>query len=90
MTVRIQKILLPTDFSDYSDAAIKYAWELAIRFEAEIHVLHALENHLSSTPSFAMGLDLPGFVSESSQTAKKKLTDLVDAKLAGCRKVIQN
>lgn len=88
MTIRIQRILLPTDFSDYSGAATKYAWELAVRFEAEIHVLHALENHLSSTPSFAMGLDLPGFVSESGEAAKKKLTDLVDAKLAGCRKVI--
>ena len=43
MTIRIQKILLSTDFSNYSAAATKYACELATRFDAELHLLHTLE-----------------------------------------------
>ena len=48
MTIQIQRILLPTDFSNYSAAAAKYACELAVRFNSELHVLHTLENHLTS------------------------------------------
>ncbi len=36
MTIRLKKILLPTDFSDYSTAATKYACELAAKFGAEV------------------------------------------------------
>jgi len=54
--MRLQKILLPTDFSNYSAAATKYACELATKFDAELHLLHALESHLTSTPDFGMGL----------------------------------
>ena len=43
MTIRLLKILLPTDFSDYSAAATKYACELATKFDAELHLLHTLE-----------------------------------------------
>lgn len=88
MTIRIQKVLLPTDFSNYSVAATKYACELATKFEAELHILHALEHHLSSTPNFAMGLDLPRFISESAEAARNKLSDIVDAKWAAGRTVI--
>jgi nucleotide-binding universal stress UspA family protein len=59
MTIRLQKILLPTDFSTYSATATKYACELAAKFDAELHLLHTLEHHVSSTPAFGMGLALP-------------------------------
>jgi nucleotide-binding universal stress UspA family protein len=40
MTIRLQKILLPTDFSKYSAVATKYASELARKFDAELQLLH--------------------------------------------------
>src|SRR5471030_2393649 len=89
MTIRIQKILLPTDFSEYSAAATKYACELATKFDAELHILHTLETHLVSTPNFAMGLDLPKYVSESKAAAEKSLAGVLDPKWAAGRKVIQ-
>ena len=55
MTIRLQRILLPTDFSNYSAAATKYACELATKFDAELHLLHTLEIHLASTPEFGNG-----------------------------------
>ena len=88
MTIRLQKILLPTDFSDYSAAATKYACELATKFDAELHLLHTLETHLASTPNFGFGLDLPKYVSESKAAAEKSLGGVLDPKWSAGRTVI--
>src|SRR5476651_2018359 len=80
MTIRLQKILLPTDFSNYSAAATKYACELATKFDAELHLLHSLETHLASTPNFGLGLDLPKYVKESKAAAETSLAGVLDSK----------
>jgi nucleotide-binding universal stress UspA family protein len=90
MEMRIQRILLPTDFSTPSATAAKYACELAARFEAELHLLHALEAHLSATPTFGMGLDLPSYVKESRAAAEKALAGLLDPRWAAGRTVIRS
>jgi len=89
MTIQIQRILLPTDFSTYSAAATQYACELAMRFDSELHILHTLEHHLSSTPTFGFGLDLPTFISESKAAAEKKLAGIVDSDWSPGRTVIK-
>jgi len=43
MTKAISNILVPTDFSDPSDAALNYGRELARTFGAALHVLHVLD-----------------------------------------------
>jgi universal stress protein A len=88
MTIRLQKILLPTDFSNYSAAATKYACELATKFDAELHILHVLETHLVSTPTFGFGLDLPKYVSESKAAAEKSLTSVLDPEWSAGRTVV--
>ena len=89
MTIRLQKILLSTDFSDYSAAATKYACELATKFDAELHLLHTLELHLSSAPGFGMGLALPTYINESRAAAEKSLAGVLDPKWSAGRTVIQ-
>src|SRR5688572_16165033 len=89
MTIRLQKILLPTDFSNYSATATKYACELATKFDAELHILHTLESHLASTPDFGFVLDLPKYVSESKAAAEKSLAGVLDPKWEACRKVVK-
>jgi universal stress protein A len=89
MTIRLQRILLPTDFSNYSAAATKYACELATKFDAELHLLHTLEIHRSSTPGFVMGLALPEHIKESKAAAEKSLANVLDPKWSEGRKVIQ-
>ena len=89
MAIRLQKILLPTDFSNYSAAATKYACELATKFDAELHILHTLESHLSLTPNFGMGLDLPKYVSESKAAAEKSLAGVLDSKWSAGRTVVK-
>ena len=89
MTIRLQKILLPSDFSNYSAAATKYACELVTKFDAELHILHTLESHLASTPDFGFGLDLPKYVSESKAAVEKSLAGVLDPKWATGRTVIK-
>jgi len=40
----IKKILVPTDFSDYSDQAMQYATMLARTFKARILLIHVIES----------------------------------------------
>ncbi len=87
--IEIKRILLPTDFSSYSATATKYACELATRFGAELHLLHALEIHLAAAPGFAMGLALPQYVQESRAEAEKSLAGVLDPQWASSRKVVQ-
>jgi nucleotide-binding universal stress UspA family protein len=88
MTIEIKRILLPTDFSAHSAAATRYACELATRFDAELHLLHALEVHPASTPTFGIGLALPQYVHESKAAAEKALTSILDPQWAAGRKVV--
>lgn len=89
MTLQLQKILLPTDFSACSAAATAYAVELAAKFNAELHLLHTLESHLTTTPDFGMGLALPKYVNESRTAAEKALAAVVDPQGSAGRSVIR-
>ena len=86
--IRLQRILLPTDFSTYSAAATRYACELATKFDAELHLLHTLDVNLAPTPSFGMGLALPSLIHESKAAAEKSLAGILDPKWLIGRKVI--
>lgn len=88
MTIQIQRILLPTDFSPRSAVATKYACELATKFDAELHLLHTLEIHPVDTPDFGMGLALPRYTDESKAAAEKALTTVLDPQWKGSRGVI--
>jgi nucleotide-binding universal stress UspA family protein len=43
MRIRLQRILVPTDFSDTSRVALTYALAFVEQFKASIHVLHVVE-----------------------------------------------
>jgi len=71
--ISLKRILVPTDFSDSSRSATRYACGLAEQFDAELHLLHVLETHAVSTPQFGLGFDLPTFVRESRKAAETAL-----------------
>jgi nucleotide-binding universal stress UspA family protein len=72
----IKKILSPVDFSETSEAALRYAIDLASRLGAKIEVVHAF-----SPPSFALPdgaiIAQPGYLAEVSNELQKSLDELV-------------
>lgn len=50
--IDIKKICMPTDFSETSLVATRYALEFARRFGAELHVLHVIEDPVVYLPMF--------------------------------------
>jgi nucleotide-binding universal stress UspA family protein len=41
-SISLQRVLVPYDFSDYSELALKYALSFAQEYQAELHLLHVL------------------------------------------------
>lgn len=73
-------ILVATDFSEPSFKAIRYAVELAKRFEARLHVLHVIREMVFYSPMFG------GYMPSRDQyaaAAAAGLENAVDADLAG-------
>lgn len=52
-TISIQKVLVPYDFSDYAELALKYALSFAQEYQAELHLLHVLPPHSVNEPEIA-------------------------------------
>lgn len=84
--IQLSRILLPTDFSKYSAEATKYACALAEKFDAELHLLHVLETHLSATPEFAAGLALPTSTKENRSACEQLLAKTLEPNWAEAHK----
>ena len=70
----IKRILLATDFSEASDAALAYALSCADAFGASVHVLHVLEDlaaHAWTTEVYVAAL--PGVHEEMARQAQERL-----------------
>jgi len=61
--IAIKKLLLPTDFSEYSQFSLKYAAALAESFAAKVYVLHVHE-------SYPQGALFEGMVYDADVAAK--------------------
>lgn len=77
-----RKILLPTDFSEHSMLAKKYALSLAIEYKAEIIALHIIEN--IAQLSLLTGVEMPGYSAASIyyndlfKLAQKRIKEICD------------
>jgi nucleotide-binding universal stress UspA family protein len=75
-------ILLPTDFSEYSELATRYDISLAQEYKADILVLHVLERVAEFTS--VMGTELPGhetvlvYYDELFEAARKRMKAVCD------------
>ncbi len=87
--IQLKRILLPTDFSEFSHEATKYACAFAEQFQAELHLLHIQESHISATPEFGMGLAVPTRSRESKEAAESALAKVLDPAWAQRHTVVQ-
>lgn len=51
--IKLDRILVPTDFSDFSKPALLYGCAMAARFEAELHLLHVVPDPAMLVPEAA-------------------------------------
>lgn len=72
-----QNILVPTDFSESSDAALAYAQELGKPFGATIHTLHVVPDpHAEAWSIEATGMNLGGLMETWQADAERRLDEL--------------
>jgi nucleotide-binding universal stress UspA family protein len=68
--ITLKRILVPTDFSDFSKQAARYGCELAARFESNIDLLHVIELPVMAMPS--PGAPLPDELIAGAETHAKE------------------
>lgn len=49
--IKLRRILCPTDFSEFSNKSVHYGCELARAFDAELHLLHVLQDYNTLAPA---------------------------------------
>lgn len=52
-SIRLRRVLVPYDFSDHAELALKYALSFAQEYQAELHLLHVLPAHTVNQPEIA-------------------------------------
>lgn len=74
----IRKVLVPTDFSDCSEAAVKYGRDLAAAFGASLHLLHVVQDpYTQPWAAEAFPAPLGDLLVQWEQQARKRMTDSV-------------
>jgi universal stress protein A len=89
MHVRPRRILWPTDFSELSDHAARYARGMAESYDSELHVVHVVCPPLTPDMAMALPADIPApYIDENLlQVSQERLQKTVDTHLAGLAKV---
>jgi nucleotide-binding universal stress UspA family protein len=76
----LKTILVPTDFSDASQAALEYAKGLAEAFNASLHIVHVMEDLLAQAWSAEVYVaSMPNLRSEIDKEARERLATMVTA-----------
>jgi nucleotide-binding universal stress UspA family protein len=72
-----KKILVPTDFSEPSEAAVAYAVGLAQELGAEVHVVHSFELPLVGFPDgvLAVSAEMASRIIDASETALARIRE---------------
>lgn len=78
--ITLKTILIPVDFSECSDGAVKYGYALAEAFGATVHLLHVVHDPYMM-PWAAEGFAAPtgDLLTDWEAAARKRLLDLVSA-----------
>src|SRR5580765_3813898 len=71
--ILIKNVLVATDFSKPSDAALNYGRELARTFGATLHVLHVADNLIARTAADAYSAVLPDMQRDLEDAAWKQV-----------------
>ena len=78
--IALEKILVPTDFSECSDAALKYAKAFAEAFGASLHLLHVVQDpYTQSWAAEAIPAPLGEMLAQWEDQARRRLLAVLPA-----------
>ncbi|HVB37840.1 MAG TPA: universal stress protein [Vicinamibacterales bacterium] len=77
--ITLERILVPVDFSETSDVALKYGRALAENFHASLRLLHVLENPLLQNVASEVYVPPPNFYEDWEKAVRQKLDGLLSA-----------
>lgn len=75
--IALKRILVPTDFSEASEAALKYGQALAEAFNASLDVLHVMEDPFIYAPTSEGYLPPPQFFEEMEKATLDRLNKIL-------------
>lgn len=88
--ISLKKILVPTDFSEYSACAKNYACAFTDRFGAELHLLHVVQDLAAIVPEPGLAFPPPAAYMEDLQAAaEKSLAEWLDPQWAAGKQVVR-
>ncbi|MCD6048837.1 MAG: UspA domain protein [Verrucomicrobia bacterium] len=79
---RLQRILVPVDFSDCSRKALQYAIAFVEEFSGELFLVHVVEPYFVTGE---LGVDMISLIGDVEKSAKKHLEALQKTIKPGCR-----
>ena len=75
--IQLNKILVPTDFSEFSGHALRYGCEFAKRFNAKLYLLNVVEDLYPIVPEPGMSSVLaPNYLVDLSDSANREIEKL--------------
>ena len=77
--IKIDNVLVATDFSDASEPALLYGREFARTFGAALHVLHVVESPMNWVGPEAVGVDFVRLQAELEASAQNSLNRILSA-----------
>jgi nucleotide-binding universal stress UspA family protein len=73
--LKIERILCPTDFSDFSDRAFDYGVSLARQYNAQLYLLHIVRPVIIGYPEYAIPDSVNEFYGELREHAEEQLRE---------------
>ncbi len=87
--IKLQKILHPTDFSENSTPALKYACEFADHFDAELHLLNVVADPIVAVSPPISGFLPADYYQEMVKNAENNLAEIPEKEWAKDTKIIR-
>lgn len=88
--IKLERILVPTDFSDCSAEAVEYGRALVEQFDAELHLLHVIAELAATIPEAVVRLasSIENYMEEAETRALDQLGGVLDAEWCKGRRVV--
>lgn len=81
--LKIERILCPTDFSDFSERAFDYGLSLARHYNAELYLLHVVRPVIIGYPEYAIPDSVSEFYGDLREHAEEQLREFVKVRSEG-------